>query len=245
MKKVISLVLVLAICFTMVSVVSAKKKPDIDIEIPDVEGYAGYDVEVDVNIIDNKGFSVLGLNFYWDEGLTLKGVKNKLNDLPEGYVNAAIDTDVATANEQDPPRLYIGFAPAATQSQVEPENITYTGRILTLVFTVSDELQIGDEVGVYTEITTVFDNEQNELTNDESYEGYITIAEKTFTTGDFDGDDEVTDADAVYLLMYTFFPEDYPINQPGDYDGDGDVTDADAVYLLMYTFFPDDYPIQA
>ena len=243
MKKVISLVLVLAICFTMVSVVSAKYKPDIDIEIPDATGYAGYDVEVDVNITTNKGFSGLGLSFYWDDGLTLKSVKNKLSELPENYVNAAIDTDVATANSNG--RLYIGWAPAATQSQVEPENITYTGKILTLVFTVSDELDIDDEVGVYAEITTCFDNEQNDLSNDESYEGYVTVAEKTFTTGDFDGDDVVTDADAVYLLMYTFFPEDYPINQPGDFDGDEVVTDADAVYLLMYTFFPDDYPIQA
>ena len=65
-----------------------------------------------------------------------------------------------------------------------------------------------------------------------------------YITGDFDDDGAITDADAVYLLMNTFFPEDYPLNQPGDLDGDGFVTDADAVYLLMYTFFPEDYPIE-
>ena len=65
----------------------------------------------------------------------------------------------------------------------------------------------------------------------------------TYILGDINGDETINDADAVYLLMHTFFPEDYPINQVGDFNGDNSVTDADAVYLLMYTFFPEDYPI--
>ena len=60
---------------------------------------------------------------------------------------------------------------------------------------------------------------------------------------DLDGNGVITDADAVYLLMYTFFPDDYPMSGAADFDGDGVITDADAVYLLMYTFFPEDYPI--
>lgn len=66
----------------------------------------------------------------------------------------------------------------------------------------------------------------------------------TYIKGDVNGDGYVTDADAVHLLYYTIFPEDYPINQPADFDGDGYVTDADAVYLLYYTIFPEDYPLQ-
>lgn len=66
---------------------------------------------------------------------------------------------------------------------------------------------------------------------------------KKYIIGDLNGDSLVTDADAVYLLMYTFFSEDYPVFQPCDFNDDGNVTDADAVYLLMYTFFPEDYPI--
>lgn len=56
--------------------------------------------------------------------------------------------------------------------------------------------------------------------------------------GDINGDMAVTDADAVYLLRYTLFPEQYPIGEAVDYTGDGMTTDADAVYLLRHTLFP-------
>jgi len=65
-----------------------------------------------------------------------------------------------------------------------------------------------------------------------------------YAPGDIDGVEGVTDADAEYLLMYTFFAEDYPVNQPCDFNGDTFVNDADAEHLLMYTFFPEDYPLQ-
>ena len=70
-----------------------------------------------------------------------------------------------------------------------------------------------------------------------------TAEQPTYISGDIDGVEGVTDADAEYLLMFTFFPDDYPVNQTCDFNGDGKVNDADAEHLLMYTFFPEDYPL--
>ena len=61
--------------------------------------------------------------------------------------------------------------------------------------------------------------------------------------GDIDGEEGVSSNDAVYLLMHTFFPEEYPVSQECDIDGDGEVSSSDAVYLLMHTFFPEEYPL--
>ncbi len=64
-----------------------------------------------------------------------------------------------------------------------------------------------------------------------------------YDIGDLDGNEDVNSSDAVYLLLYTFFPEDYPINQNSDLDNSGRVDSGDAIYLLMHTFFPEDYPL--
>jgi len=71
----------------------------------------------------------------------------------------------------------------------------------------------------------------------------INVTTKNIKLGDLSGDGIITDDDAVYLLFYTFFPEDYPVNQNCDFDSNGQVTDSDAVHLLFHTFFPEDYPL--
>ncbi len=64
--------------------------------------------------------------------------------------------------------------------------------------------------------------------------------------GDLTGDEEVDLEDAIYLLQYSMFPEDYPIDYADDvdYTKDGNVDLEDAIYLLQYSMFPEDYPLK-
>ena len=74
-------------------------------------------------------------------------------------------------------------------------------------------------------------------------EKYNIVPALTYILGDVNGDEEITDADAIYLLYATFNPEKYPLNQKADFNNDGEVTDADAIYLLYATFNPEKYPL--
>ena len=65
-----------------------------------------------------------------------------------------------------------------------------------------------------------------------------------YTSGDLDGKEGVDMDDAIYLLFYTFYADDYPLNQPCDFDHDGDTDMDDAIYLLFHTFYAEDYPLQ-
>ena len=80
-------------------------------------------------------------------------------------------------------------------------------------------------------------------TRAESFAGKNGIPFYEIVFGDLDKKDGVGSADAVYLLMHVFYPEDYPVAQLCDFNGDSKVDSADAVYLLMYVFYPEDYPL--
>lgn len=71
----------------------------------------------------------------------------------------------------------------------------------------------------------------------------VALKVKTYKLGDLNGDDAVSDVDAVYLLRYTFMPDNYPVNQACDFNGDGEINDKDAIYLLRHTFMPEKYPL--
>lgn len=66
---------------------------------------------------------------------------------------------------------------------------------------------------------------------------------KKYTKGDVNNDGVVDDTDVEYLLYYTIFPDEWPVNQPVDFNGDGTTDDVDVEHLLYHTIFPEDYPL--
>ena len=76
---------------------------------------------------------------------------------------------------------------------------------------------------------------------------YTAVFKRIRIPGDIDGNEQVTEDDAVYLLLYTMFGDTfYPIGEiSADIDGNGTVDQEDAVYLLLHTMFGDMfYPLQ-
>lgn len=72
---------------------------------------------------------------------------------------------------------------------------------------------------------------------------YTAVFEQKTINGDCNGDGNVTDQDAIYLLRHVYLPTRYPIEQPTDYNKDGMTTDQDAIYLLRHVYLPDRYPL--
>ncbi len=73
---------------------------------------------------------------------------------------------------------------------------------------------------------------------------YTMVGFGAFVAGDLNGDEAVTDQDAIYLLLHTLLGDKYPVEQDCDFNGDGAVTDQDAIYLLLHTLLGDKYPIE-
>lgn len=121
------------------------------------------------------------------------------------------------------------------------ENTDINGVIAELTFRIKDEAETGFyEIGFTTEVRQSFDD--SEIVLDVGvFPGGISVTD--VITGDLNEDGQVDSSDAIYLLWYTFLPEQYPINQKVDFNNDSQTDSEDAIYLLWYTFLPDLYPI--
>lgn len=191
---------------------------------------AGNEVTIAVELSNNPGIHAATLELYFDERLELIDVE---------------DTGLLGGFQSEKDYDMKPYVLCWEDSLAETSNMA-NGNIVNLTFRVTDTIADGEyevKLNVREVYRIAYTDGKLDFVDVEFQGVGGKIAVTSVLRGDMNGDGLVTDADAIYLLYYTFFPGDYPLNQDGDFNGDEIVTDADAIYLLYYTFFPSDYPL--
>ena len=212
-------------------------------------------------VINYETLDTSGLSIVLEYGDDCGGIIEKEISLDEatvtGFDNSTAGENTITVKYKDYtatfkvtiiPRAVSGISiitlPDKLTYTVDDSELDLTGGVLQLTYN-----------DTTTEETEILSSMVSDVSFDTLGEGTVTVTYLGFNTsfsitirgryilGDFNQDEKVTDSDAIYLLYYTFFPDEYPLNQEADFNRDGKVTDSDAIYLLYYTFFPDEYPL--
>ena len=112
MKKMLSILLAFALCFSVcaISVSAAPTTADLELTVENVKGVIGEEVTVNINLTQNSGFSTLSYFIDFDKSqLELISVEKVLT-LPSNYTNVHVESDIALANTQG--SFKTGFNPA-------------------------------------------------------------------------------------------------------------------------------------
>lgn len=225
MRKLVSLFLC-ALLIAALAIPAAAAANTVTIESPE-EAKAGeaFTLTLHADALESYAFGVL---LEIPDGLTVgaDAVKNTVSAENGGYpITYTGEGEVGVGH---------WFIDPETQGS-ETQKTTYTGDFGTITltaaeagtYTISGDLSYYTDAGVQTATVSL----------------EVVVGESDALAGDMNGDGEVTDADAIYLLWHTFYPEDFPVTGNVDVNGDGEVTDADAIYLLWHTFYPEDFPL--
>ena len=196
-----------------------------------------------VTFLDENGAELSKEIYHYGDTVTLPAEPTKAADKTYTYAFAGWDKTV-TAVEGDTTytatytATYIDYTVtfAFADGTVIATATYHYGDTVTVP---ADPTKEADAVGSYT-----FTGWDKEIVAVEDNTTYTALFDCEHNDPDLDGTGAVTDADAIYLLRYTLFPEDYPaFEEMMDVNSDGQVTDADAIYLLRHTLFPEDYPL--
>ena len=81
------------------------------------------------------------------------------------------------------------------------------------------------------------------VTSDLTIKATYKLADVEYLPGDLNNDGLIDTNDVIYLLMHTYFSDEYVVEQNCDYNNDTVVDTNDVIYLLMHTYFKEEYPL--
>ncbi len=193
-------------------------------------------VDVAINISDNIGFLSMEFDILYDKDvLTPEEVITK-----DGLLSSGGMCMVSPITPNDGSITVLFTSGTA--------NITGNGALLTVRFKVNENAAIEKSyisVSPASKTFTRLDENNYEVELDpRCTEGFVDVTAQM--AGDIDLNESVDLEDAILLLQYSMFPDDYPIDYVGsvDFTKDGSVDLEDAILLLQYSMFPEDYPIE-
>ena len=232
MKKVISILLVIALLATLLPsylIVSAEVASDnnCQIEIGSVSGKAGDEVSVDVCIKNDPGIIGASLSVNYAEGLTL--VDSEKGDAFNGLTFVK------------PGRYKNGCVFTWDAESIDPNDIVSEGVIMTLVFAISETAQSGNILPIsisYNE-GDIFDSDFDFI-NPAVVSGSIIVV--SYTPGDVNDDGKINTMDVVLIRRFiadgcTTDPDGYNVSiieEAADVNDDGRINTMDVVYIRRY-----------
>lgn len=245
MKKVLSVLLAVILCFGMVPVAAFATDETSDIQLSitaPATAKRGDVIEVKVGLTANKGYATLMYELKYNaaqlelQSATLAGSAVNENNPTTGV------WDMLGSNNLRFGSIYV---PADTATAVT----TRTGDLVTYKFKV---LANGTESGatnvtVGLEVKSASDANGKDLSaNAPTAMVAVAYSATLSKVADVNGDNVVNKKDVEYLLNYTLFPSMYklPVEaEQVDYNKDDVVNKKDVEYLLNHTLFPTAYPI--
>lgn len=243
MKKVLSVLLAVVLCFSVFSVAVFAEGEDIQLKLnAPANAKTGDTITVTVSLESNKGYAGLMYELGFDSTqLSLEDAKFVGNFAGDG--SAAGMLGMFSDDKTRAASLVLPADENAAGVTTETGTLaTYTLKVLA-----NGTQEAATNVNLTLTVTNAFDKDTNDLSaNAPTATVSVEYTEAPNYVTDLDGKAGVDEDDALYLLMYTMFAEDYPLDcteAQVDYDKNGVVDEDDALYLLMHTMFPEEYPI--
>lgn len=194
----------------------------------DITALPGDEILVPVSITSKVAYNTIGIKLADTDGVWL------YDETILTFVEFVEDTNMTSAPimskfDNEKKIISISFKGANT----------YTGTVGHIKFKVKESL---DDTVTYVSVMPTIKNAQNVLDTD-VVRSKVQITNQLL--GDIDGNGYVDVDDAILLMQYSIFPEDYPIEyvRNVDFDKNGYVDVDDAILLMQYSIFPEDYPI--